>query len=334
MDLGSAVRLLVRRWLVLIIGLVLTLGAAAYLYTHATPRYQATARMLLLLPGDARVADSEDSPFLYLPNGLQVLAKIVATAPNSRAFHNTMTAAGLTSQYELGIDPASPTITISVEGSDAENVIATRDRVIQGVQDELLTVQRDENTPRRQLAHTRVYAIEDTPHLVQGDRTRGTLAALGIGGLITLLAAFLVDRAIQLRRERRLRPKDEHLTDDEQVSEDEQLSDVVPVSSDEQLSDVVPVSNDEQPTDGAKVGDADQVPEPEQVAYSPQEEQTVDGWDLYIHEYSPVNGEPAPISERLVRNERGANGLSHDEDEALRSLEQELTNTGRTSSRA
>jgi hypothetical protein len=207
MDLGSAVRVLLRRWLVLVIGLMLTLGAAAYLYTQTPPRYQATARMLLLLPAEARGAESADSPFLYLPNGLQVLAEIVATAPNSRAFHDTMTAAGLTSQYELGIDPGSPTITISVEGSDAGNVIASRDRVIQGVKDELLTVQREEKSPSRQLAHARVYAIEDTPHLVQGDRTRGTLTALGVGGLITLLAAFMVDRAIQLLHERRLRQK-------------------------------------------------------------------------------------------------------------------------------
>jgi capsular polysaccharide biosynthesis protein len=217
MDLGSAARVLLRRWLVLVIGLVLTLGAGAYIYTHSPPRYQATARMLLLLPADARVvpgeAGSRNSPFLYLPDGLQVLAGIVATTPNSRAFNLTMTAAGLTSQYEVGIDTATPTITISVEGSDAENVIATRDRIITGVQDELLTVQRDENTPQRQLAHARVYAVENTPDLVQGDRTRGTLTALGVGGLITLLTAFLVDRAIQLRQERRQRQNHSPRTD-------------------------------------------------------------------------------------------------------------------------
>jgi hypothetical protein len=207
MDLGSAVRVLLRRWWVLAIGLVLTLGAAGYLYTQAPPRYQATARMLLLLPAEARVVNSADSPFLYLPDGLQVLAGMVATAPKSRAFHSTMTAAGLTSQYEVGIDTASPIITISVEGSDAQNVIATRDRVIRGVQDELLTVQQQEKTPQRQLAHARVYAIEATPDLVQGDRTRVILMVLGIGGLVTLLAAFLIDRAIQLHQERSLRQK-------------------------------------------------------------------------------------------------------------------------------
>jgi capsular polysaccharide biosynthesis protein len=380
MDLGSAVRVLLRRWLVLVVGLVLTLGAAAYFYTNTLPQYQATARILLLLPANARGAESVDSSFLYLPDGLQILAEIVSTAPESRAFQRTMTATGLTSQYEVGIDTDSPTITISVEGPDAANVIATRDRVIEGVQDELLTVQREEETPARQLAHTRVYAIEDTPDLVQGDRTRGTLTVLGVGGLITLLAVFLVDRAIQLLQERRLRQKDRprlatdaageqggsadessftaepilaevtvdrgrhkadmslptatqkamaftegaapdfvgrkqqqlvmgihreesrvvpetQPTDDEHVSDAEQGPDDGQPVVGGKVGDAGQGSDDGQPVVGGKVGDAEQGPEPEQVADPLQKEKTVDGWDLYILEHSPVNGAPASPSE-------------------------------------
>ena len=205
MDLGSAVGVLLRRYWVLFAGLILTLGATAYLHTQTPPRYQATARVLLLLPADSRAAEGAVSPFLYLPNGLQVLAGIVATGPSSREFQDQMFAAGLTSQYEVGVEVGSPIITVSVEGRDPENVIATRDQVIEEIEEELLTVQREEETPRRQTAHARVYAIEPTPDLLQGDRTRGMLVALGVGGLLTLLAAFGIDRSLQLRAERRRR---------------------------------------------------------------------------------------------------------------------------------
>ena len=205
MTLGSAVKVLLRRWLVILIGLLLTLGAAGYLYLNTPPRYQATARMLLLLPADARGEEAVGSPFLYLPNGLNVLARIVATTPNSQDFHAQMVDRGLTSQYELGVDPTSPTLTVSVEGADPENVIETRDAVIATMQAELLRVQQEESAPTNQIARGRVYAAESTPEQISGDRMRGVLAVGGAGALLTLLMAFLIDRLIVLRKARKKR---------------------------------------------------------------------------------------------------------------------------------
>lgn len=201
MDLGSAARVLVRRWIVLVVGLVLTLGLTAYLYTQSPPRYQATANIILLLPPNARGADGSGNPFIYLPSGLQTLADIVVSGVGSREQRQALISRGLTSQFELGVDVQAPIITVSVEGLDPENVMATRDGVIENLEDELATVQREEDTPTRQIAHGRVYDIEDTPDLLAGNRTRGLLMALGVGGLITLMAAFVIDRGMLLYRE-------------------------------------------------------------------------------------------------------------------------------------
>ena len=205
MTLGSAVKVLLRRWLVIVIGLVLTVGAAGYLYLNTPPRYQATARMLLLLPADARGEEAIGSPFLFLPNGLNVLARIVATTPTSQEFQAGMVGRGLTSQYEVGVDTASPTLTVSVEGIDPANVIATRDGVITAIQSELLRVQQDEAAPTNQVAHARIYAAERTPEQIGGDRMRGVLAVAGALGLLTLLAAFLIDRLSQILKARKKR---------------------------------------------------------------------------------------------------------------------------------
>lgn len=209
MDLGSAVRLLLRRWWVLVIGIVLTLSATAYLSTQSQPRYQATANMILLLQPDARgAADGPGSPFLYLPNGLQTLAGIVVVGPESREFRQSLYLQGLTSQFELGVQIGSPIISVSVEGTDPANVIATRDKVIEGLQEELEVVQQEEQTPARQTAHTRVYGNEDVPTLLQGDRLRGMLVVMAVGGLLTLMAAFAIDRVALMVGARRQRRKE------------------------------------------------------------------------------------------------------------------------------
>ncbi|WP_344812804.1 hypothetical protein [Microlunatus aurantiacus] len=189
----------------LVVGMVLTLGLTAYLFTQAPPRYQATANLILLLPPNARGAEGAGSPYLYLPTGLQTLARIVVSGTESLEFRRQLVSEGFTSQYELGVDVGTPVITVSVEGLDPENVMATRDEVIQGLEDELKVVQREENTPTRQTAHARIYGIQSVPDQLEGNRARGLLMALATGGLITLLAAFAADRAMALHADRRRR---------------------------------------------------------------------------------------------------------------------------------
>lgn len=203
MDLGSAIRLLLRRWLVVLLGTLLTAGAAGYLYLNAEQRYQATGRMLLLLPADARGPDSVGSPFLYLPNGLNVIARIVSGAPQTHDFRQAMLDAGLTSTPLVGVDPSTPIITVSVEGTDPNDVIATRDWMLDALNEELYTLQVEEGTPVNQIAHTRIYGAEDVPLAMGGDWTRAVLGAVAAGGIVTLLAAFAIDRLLAVRKHKK-----------------------------------------------------------------------------------------------------------------------------------
>jgi hypothetical protein len=203
MEFGSALRVLLRQWIVVLVGVMLTLGAAAYLYNSTAPTYRATARLLLLLPSDARGAEEVGSPFLYLPNGLNVLARVVAAAPATQAFRSALLSQDLTSPYEVGVDPSTPVITVGVEGPNPDNVIATRDGLVQAVEQELLTVQTEEGVPPQQTARLRVFAAEETPTRLSGDRTRSVLAVVAAGGLLTLIAAFGIDALTAARRSRR-----------------------------------------------------------------------------------------------------------------------------------
>ncbi|OLT21974.1 hypothetical protein BJF81_14110 [Ornithinimicrobium sp. CNJ-824] len=199
MDVGSALRVLVRRWLVLLLGMVLTFATAVYVYDQAPPRYQATARILLLLPANAR-GEVVGSPFLYLPDGLNVLANIVSLTAQTSSFRAGLVEQGYASQYEIGLNDDGPVFTVSVEGTNPEDVIETRDQVVLSIQDELLRVQVEEDAPPQQVATTRVYAADPVPHHLGGDKIRGVLAVLAAGGLLTLILVFVSDRLMQVRQ--------------------------------------------------------------------------------------------------------------------------------------
>lgn len=203
MDVGSTLRVLLRRWLVLLLGTALTLGLAAYVYTESPARYQATARMLLLLPANAR-GEVVGSPFLHLPDGLNVLADLVSLTPRTNTFRTEMVEQGFTSQYEIGVDDDAPILVISVEGGDPADVIATRDQLVLSIEEELARVQEEEDAPSQQVATARVYAAEPVPGQMGGDRMRAVLAVLAAGGLLTLVVTFLVDRLVQIVRARRV----------------------------------------------------------------------------------------------------------------------------------
>lgn len=199
MDVGSALRVLLRRWLVLLLGTLLTFGAAFYVYDQAPPRYQATAQVLLLLPANAR-GEVVGSPFLYLPDGLNMLADIVSLTAQTSSFRADLAELGFASQYEIGLDDDGPVFTISVEGTDPEDVIETRDQVVLSLQDELLRVQVEEDAPPQQVATTRVFAADPAPYQLGGDKIRGVLAVLAAGGLLTLVLVFVTDRLMQVGR--------------------------------------------------------------------------------------------------------------------------------------
>lgn len=216
MNLGSLVGVLLGHWRVVLLGLVITVGLSVYLYNSTPPSHQATGRILLLLPADAQSrgeVDETGSPFLYLPPGLNVLARVAVSAPDSREFVAEMEAKGLTSEFEVGVDFTEPIISVSVEGQNPDRVLATRDAVLDSIEEELLRVQTEVQTPTRQLAHAKIFATEDTPELMSGSRTRGSLSVVAAGGLVTLVAVLVIDRRFHRPKGRRAKGANNEVED-------------------------------------------------------------------------------------------------------------------------
>jgi len=202
MDFGVVLKVLLRRWLLGTLGLVLTAGAVIAVYTTSPRVYQSSSQTMVLLPPTANSPVVESSPFLYLPSGLTTLAQIVALTPATEEFRRSMAADGFVEQYEISAETTRPVIRFTVQGSDPVGVLATRDELMLRYAAELERVQLDENVPTRQFAHMRYLEASRKVDAMSGDRFRAAAGAGVAGVLLTLLAMFIIDRALRDRLSR------------------------------------------------------------------------------------------------------------------------------------
>lgn len=199
MDLAQGVRVLLRRWFIVLIGLGLTAGAAFYVYDQSPRAYATSARLLILLPPGASGAEQPNSPFIYLPNGLNILAQLLSTEAATHRFQLGLVEDGHTATFAVGVDARDPILTISSEDADPEMVLETRDAVIRRLEAELNRVQDEESVPDPQRAHMRASGVDDMAQAMGGNRLQAAAGAVAAGGLVTLLLTFLIDRWAQNR---------------------------------------------------------------------------------------------------------------------------------------
>lgn len=194
MDVGRLVRALLRRWLILLIGLIVSVAAAAAVYFQTPSMYQSTSQAMVLLPRTASSPDEATSPFLYMPDGLTTLARVVVLIPNTPEFRRTLAEDGFGAQYEVSVESTAPIVRFSVEGADPQVVLATRDELMRRFAAELKRVQTEEQVPQRQFAHMRYLEASAEVDPLGGDRLRGAAVTAVLGGLLTLAVIILLER--------------------------------------------------------------------------------------------------------------------------------------------
>lgn len=194
MDVANVVRVLLRHWFMVLIGLTLTLGSAYAVYKVIPRTYEATAQTMLLLRPTASNPDLETSPFLYLPDGVTALARVVAVIPNTPEYRESMEAEGFEPNYTVALPTRDPIVVFTVEGADPENALLTRDELVARFMADLDRVQEEEGVPDRQWAHLRVLHSSDVPTTQSGTALQGAAGVVGLGGLLTLLGVALLER--------------------------------------------------------------------------------------------------------------------------------------------
>ena len=195
-----------RRWYVIVLGVLLTAGATYLVYDASEPTYEISGTAVLL-PGSSTVPDGGNG-FLYL-GGLNPALEVLMRSVNSDA----------TSTEILGDDPGITGYTVERD-SDASGpillVTATSDTpqgartILRAVLDtlpvRLAALQNDVAVPDAARMSVLDLAVDEKPTALTNDRTRGVLGVAAGGLVATFLLTALVDGLVlSIARRRRQR---------------------------------------------------------------------------------------------------------------------------------
>ena len=205
MDL---LKVLARRWYVLLAGIVLVGGAAAGVVRVVPTNYEASGNVLILLPPKG-TSDKPINPYLETPPGLSIAAQIIGGVLATPQQERSIAAAGFTSEYSVGQTPGSsvPLLHVTVEDTDPDMAVATLKEVIRRTEAELADLQSDAGAPptQRMVAHT--VSVTEQAEVLSGAKVRALAVVGAVGTVLTLVAAFALER---WRKEVRRRRQAEH----------------------------------------------------------------------------------------------------------------------------
>ncbi len=204
MYFQDAIRILLRRWYVVLAGLLLILAASGAAVALVPTDYQASGQVLLLLPADATGVATPTNPYLNLQSGLTVTASLIAGNVTTKDAQRDMVANGFTSDYAVALNPGTgPLLIVTAEDNDTDAAVATRDEVIRRLARELERIQLEESVPTSQIIHSRTDSVGTQAEALPGSKIRALAIVAAVGLVLTTIVAFIADRALLARSSNR-----------------------------------------------------------------------------------------------------------------------------------
>lgn len=199
MDFLDALRVLKRRYLVVILGAAVTSAAGLFILKGVDTEYQAQAQYVVLLPaesgGEGRGAIN---PYLNLNGGLIFAASLIASDMSTAESERSLVEDGFESDYSVAMDAGGrPLIQVLVDGTDPDDVLETRDELLRRFDTKLRLLQELPEVPAEQLMFSTTNAVDPAPEPVPGSKTRALLLVAILGVVTTLVIAFLMDGLIR-----------------------------------------------------------------------------------------------------------------------------------------
>jgi hypothetical protein len=191
MYLVDALRVLLRRWKIVVVGCAALFVAAGAVVHYVPTQYQASGQLLFVLPADATGKKTPTNPYLNLQAGLTTVASLAASSVMTRDSSRSLVADGFTATYAAALNPGTgPLIVVTAKDADPAAAVATRDEVMRRINDELARLQSDVDVPPTQLISSRPVSVAANADPLPGSKIRA-LAVIG-GGivLLTLMTAF------------------------------------------------------------------------------------------------------------------------------------------------
>lgn len=202
----DAVNVLLRRWYVLAIGALVLIAGGVLVVATVPTNYQASGQMLLLPPTTPSRGIDQTNPYLELPDGLTFTASLLASTLSNPDTERDMVDQGFTSAYTVAVPPqAGPILVISAKDTDQAAALAVRDELLRRLETTLVAIQDNEGTPTEGQIVARPFNVSSKAEVLAGSKVRAFAMLGGLIIVVTLLAAFAIDRQASARK----RPRDQ-----------------------------------------------------------------------------------------------------------------------------
>lgn len=196
-----------RRWLVVVIGVLVTLGAGWQVYQATPPEYTARGLVLLLPPvHDPTAAEEEGgaNPFLELA-GLDLTARVVVATYSSTAFEEELESVSEFAEVEVNIDDSTRggIIAVDVKDRSAEQALRTLTYVTTSVSERLTSLQTDVGVQEGDAVRSMLLASDTEAKPDFQSLIRIIVIVIGVGLGLTIAITLTLDVILVRRRRRR-----------------------------------------------------------------------------------------------------------------------------------
>jgi uncharacterized protein involved in exopolysaccharide biosynthesis len=206
MPIGDFFAVLRRRWLLVLIGFLMTVGLSGAAYELFKPTYEITGTVLLLPPPLSADTGSAN-PYLRL-GGLQQAVDLVGVALSDQATQLELKAISKDVEFTVQADvrTSSPLLAIDVKDSSPETALRIRDILVARVPVRVNEMQAELAVNPKDRVTTMVVTLDAQAMEVGKNRLRAAVVAACVGLGLTLVTATLWDSR-RLRHPRRRMPR-------------------------------------------------------------------------------------------------------------------------------
>jgi capsular polysaccharide biosynthesis protein len=203
-DFVSALKVLRRRWVTVLVGFGLMIVAGIGIMIAVPPTYQVKASDVLLVP--AQVGSSQAgqaNPYLGFGGSLGIVAQITARKMNDFTTVEQMKQAGATGEYLVDIVPGeAPMLSVTATSKSESEALRTAQIVEKAMTDNLKQSQVDLKAPAQFLITTNPITLPSHAEIQRGSQLRALAGMLVVGLAGTVLAAFVIESVKTRRRQR------------------------------------------------------------------------------------------------------------------------------------
>ncbi|MDN6658046.1 MAG: hypothetical protein L0L18_03335 [Acidipropionibacterium jensenii] len=215
MTVTQTLRGLLRRWYILVVGLVVAIAVAAGVWSAVPPTYTRISTQILL-PGSGMIP-SGSNPYLFV-GGLAPAADIIVRGLGSKNVIEEVVQgrAGTTVQVARDQTTSGPVILITVESTSDRDAAAVLSAMNQRTASLLDSLQAEENIPERRRISVVAVSVDKRGTAEQKKRLMMTGASgAAVLALSVLVASFVDGAVLRRRRARRAAQSDEDTASDE-----------------------------------------------------------------------------------------------------------------------